>query len=95
MAGILFVQKPIHDVAPSAVSTADAIETINCVTNLIVSLFVITYLLSLMLGTVPKTEAAPKFLINCPMADRYPMGQGRYRCPRLNRPRFRYLSRFP
>ena len=46
MAGILFVQQPIHDVAPSAVSTADAIETINCVTNLIVSLFVITYLLS-------------------------------------------------
>ena len=95
MAGILFVQYPIQEVAPSAVSTADAIETINCVTNLIVSLFVITYLLSLMLGTVPKTEAAPKFLINCPMADHFLMDQGRCRCHRLNRPRFRYLSRSP
>ena len=95
MAGILFVQQPIHDVAPSAVSTADAIETINCVTNLIVSLFVITYLLSLMLGTVPKTEAAPKFLINCPMADRYLKDQGRCRCLRYCYRCHRYLSRSP
>ena len=40
--------RPIHDVAPRAVSTADAIDTINCVINLIVSLFVITHLLSLL-----------------------------------------------
>ena len=40
--------RPIHDVAPRAVSTADAIDTINCVINLIVSHFVITHLLSLL-----------------------------------------------
>ena len=36
----------MQDVAPRAVSTADAIDTINCVINLKVSLFVITHLLS-------------------------------------------------
>ena len=36
----------MQDVVPSAVRIADAIDTINCVINLIVSLFVITHLLS-------------------------------------------------
>jgi hypothetical protein len=32
---------PMHDVAPSAVSIADAIEAINCTINFAVSFFVI------------------------------------------------------
>ena len=40
-------QIPVHDVAPRAVSIAEAIETINCAINLAVSFFVITHLLSL------------------------------------------------
>ena len=38
----------MHDVAPSAVRIALAIDTMICVINLIVSLFVITHLLSLL-----------------------------------------------
>ena len=40
---ILFVQYPIQDVAPSAVRIADAIETMICTINLVVSFFVIIY----------------------------------------------------
>ena len=38
---ISFFYMPMHEVAPSAVSIADAIEAINCTMNLMVSLFVI------------------------------------------------------
>jgi len=41
--GITFNQYPIQDVAPSAVRIADAIETMICTTNLVVSFFVIIY----------------------------------------------------
>ena len=44
--GIPFNQYPMQDVAPRAVRTADAIDTMICVINLKVSLFVITHLLS-------------------------------------------------
>ncbi len=37
----------MHDVAPSAVSIADAIDTMICAMNFAVSFLVITYLLSL------------------------------------------------
>ena len=33
--------RPMHDVAPSAVRIADAIDAINCTINLVVSFFVI------------------------------------------------------
>ena len=41
MVGILFVQLPIQDVAPSAVSIALAMDTINCVINFTVSFLLI------------------------------------------------------
>ncbi len=39
--GLSMGQYPIHDVAPSAVRIADAIDTMICTTNLVVSFFVI------------------------------------------------------
>ena len=35
------IQYPIHEVAPSAVRIAEAIDAISCTTNLMVSFFVI------------------------------------------------------
>ena len=41
--GITFNQYPIQDVAPSAVRIADAMDTMICTINLVVSFFVIIY----------------------------------------------------
>ena len=38
----ILTYRPIHDVAPSAVSIADAIDAINCTINLVVSFLLIT-----------------------------------------------------
>ena len=65
MVGILFVQLPIHDVAPSAVSIALAMDTINCVINFTVSFLLIfssflfypfTFLLLIYIGDCPQVE---------------------------------------
>ena len=44
--GFFIFYAPTHDVAPSAVSIADAIDAISCTMNFAVSFLVIVYLLS-------------------------------------------------
>ena len=65
MVGILFVQLPMQEVAPSAVSIALAMDTINCVINFAVSFLLIfssflfypfTFLLLIYIGDCPQVE---------------------------------------
>ena len=66
---LLTSHSPMQDVAPSAVRIALAMDTIICAINFAVSFLLISSFLflpfylftfNLILGTVPKTEPAPK-----------------------------------
>ena len=65
MVGILFVQLPIQDVAPSAVNIALAIDMMICTANFTVSFLLIfssflfdpfTFLLLIYIGDCPQVE---------------------------------------
>ena len=63
---LLTSHSPMQDVAPSAVRIALAMDTIICAINfavsflLIITSFFYLFTFNLILGTVPKTEPAPK-----------------------------------